>query len=157
MPTPRLLHNLHTMSLAKAASEGLKDRECKRITLRKCPPIPYVPEEESVQETVSSLKTESLKIQIGEGTEPQVSIWHFGTCEAFFIHVGSAMDTIKKRGHFKAHVEANDVEQHALVKQVKAALVELDRTTGEGAGTSKKSSKKHKEAAATADTPEPNL
>ncbi len=35
MSTPILLCNLHTMSLAKAAPEGLKDRKGKRITL--CP------------------------------------------------------------------------------------------------------------------------
>jgi hypothetical protein len=43
------------------------------------------------------------------------------------------------------------VEQHNLVKQTKAALAELDRTTSKGAGTSRKSSKKHKEGAAMAD------
>ncbi len=66
---------------------------------------------------------------------------------------------IKKRGHFKAHKEANNtyVEQRNLVKQAKTALAELDRTTSEGAGTSKKSSKMHKEATAMADSPEPDL
>ncbi len=32
---PRLLHNLHTMSLAKAAPEALKDHECKKNSI--CP------------------------------------------------------------------------------------------------------------------------
>ena len=32
--TPRLLGNLHTMSLAKAAPDGLKDCECEKMTLR---------------------------------------------------------------------------------------------------------------------------
>jgi hypothetical protein len=67
------------MSLAKAAPEGLKDCKCKRITLHKCPLIPYVPEKDSVQEMVSVLKTESLKTQIGVGMELPVSIWHSGT------------------------------------------------------------------------------
>jgi hypothetical protein len=48
-----------------------------------------------------------------------------------------------------------------LVKQAKAALAELDGTTSDGAGTSekssKKSSKKHKEVAATADAPKSDL
>jgi hypothetical protein len=43
------------------------------------------------------------------------------------------------------------------VKQAKATLVKLDRTTSEGTRASKKPSKRHKEAAATADTPEPDL
>ncbi len=64
------------MSLAKATPEGLKNHECKENTLRKRPPIPYVPEKDSFQEMVSSLKAESLKTQIGKGTELRVSIWH---------------------------------------------------------------------------------
>ncbi len=48
--TPRLLRNLHTMSLAKATPDGLKDRESKKMALRKRPPIPYVPEKDNVQE-----------------------------------------------------------------------------------------------------------
>jgi hypothetical protein len=147
------------MSLAKATPEGIKNHEWERITSRKCPPIHYVPEINSVQETVSALKDESLKTQIGKGTDLQVAIWHSGTQEAFLMHVGSALDAIEKRGHFKAHKEANEayVEQRSLVKQAKAALAELDGTTSKGGGTSKMSSKKHKEAAAPADAPEPNL
>jgi hypothetical protein len=67
--TPRLLRNLHTMSLAKAAPDGLKDRECKKMALRKRPPIPCVPEKDSVQETVSSFKEAHLKTLIKEGME----------------------------------------------------------------------------------------
>ncbi len=57
------------MSLAKIGPDGLKDRECKKMTLRKHPPIPYVPEKDSVQETVSSYKETHLKTLIKEGTE----------------------------------------------------------------------------------------
>jgi hypothetical protein len=79
--------------------------------------------------------------------------------KAFLLHVGSALDAIKKKGHFKAHDEAHEVyvEQRKLVTQAKATLAELDGTTSEGTGTSKKPSKRHKEALATAGTPEPNL
>jgi hypothetical protein len=72
--------------------------------------------------------------------------------------VGSALDAIKKRGHFKAHDKANKayMDQFKLVKQTKATLAELDGTTNKGTGTSKPF-KRHKEATARADTPEPNL
>jgi hypothetical protein len=43
------------------------------------------------------------------------------------------------------------------VKQAKATLAKLDGTTRKGIGSSKKPSKKHKEAAATASQPNPNL
>ncbi len=88
------------MSLAKATPEGLKDHGYKRITLRKHPLIPYVPEKDSLQETLSALKAKSLKTQISKGTELQVPTWHFGMCKAFLMHVRSALDAIKERGHF---------------------------------------------------------
>jgi hypothetical protein len=62
------------MSLAKAAPNGLKDRECDKMALRERPSIPYVPEKDSVQETVSSFKEAHLKMLIKEGTELQVPI-----------------------------------------------------------------------------------
>lgn len=77
------------MSLAKAVPDGLKDRKCEKIVLRKHPPIPYVPEKDSVQETVSSFKDNYLKTLINEGMELRVPIWRSGTREAFLIHVGS--------------------------------------------------------------------
>jgi hypothetical protein len=53
--TPRLVQALCMMSIAKAVPEGIKDRECKRFTLQERPPVPYVPEKDPVQETVSLL------------------------------------------------------------------------------------------------------
>ncbi len=54
------------MSIAKAFPKCIKDRECKRFALRERPPVPYVPEKDPVQETVSLLKSDqSLKTTIG--------------------------------------------------------------------------------------------
>jgi hypothetical protein len=78
------------MSLVKAAPDGLKDCECKKMALRKRTLIPYVKEKDSVQETVSSYKDNHLKTLINSGTELRVPIWHSGMREAFLIHVGSA-------------------------------------------------------------------
>ena len=52
------------MSLAKAAPDGLKDCKCEKMALRKRPPIPYVLEQDSVQEKVSSFKEAHLKTLI---------------------------------------------------------------------------------------------
>jgi hypothetical protein len=73
--------------------------------------------------------------------------------------VGSALKAIKKKGYFKAHKDTNKayVEQLKLVKQAKAVLAKLDGTTSKGAGSSRKSSKKPKEAAAAASQPDPDL
>ncbi len=57
------------------------------MALRECPPIPYVSEKDTVQETVSSYKDNHLKTLIKEGTELRVIIWHSGMREAFLIHV----------------------------------------------------------------------
>jgi hypothetical protein len=78
---------------------------------------------------------------------------------AILIHVGSALDAIKKKGHFKAHNKANKgyVEQRKLVKYANATLAKLDGTTCQVTELSKKPSKKHKEAAATAGQPDSNL
>jgi hypothetical protein len=57
------------MSLVKAAPNGLKDHECKKMALRECPPIPYVLGKDSVQETVSSYKDNHLKTLIKDGME----------------------------------------------------------------------------------------
>jgi hypothetical protein len=61
--------------------------------------------------------------------------------------------------HFKVHKDANEayVVQYNLAKQAKAALAKLDGTTREGTGSSRKSSKKHKETAATASQPDSDL
>ncbi len=57
------------MSLAKAAPDGLKDCEYEKMALRERPLIPYVPEKDGVQETVSSQKDNHLKTLIKECTE----------------------------------------------------------------------------------------
>lgn len=146
------------MSLAKAVPDGLKDRECENTALRECPPIPYVPEKDCVQETVSAYKDNHLKTQIGEGMELRVPIWHSGTCEAFLIHVGSAREAIEKKGYFKAYEENNEayVELRGKIKSAKAQLATLDESAIGEAGTSKKS-KKTQEAAAANDQVAPAL
>ncbi len=102
------------MSLAKAVPEFIRDKECKRFALQECPPVPYVPEKDPVQETISALKSDqSLKTIIRVDAELRLPIWHCGTREAFLMHVRSALNTIKKRGTFKAYKETHEayVEQ----------------------------------------------
>jgi hypothetical protein len=141
------------MSLVNAAPEGLKDRECEKMALRKRPPIPYVPKKDSVQEMVSSYKDNHLKTLIKEGTELRVPIWHSGTREAFFIHVGSAREAIEKKCYFKSLEEysgtyANKREKIKELKDQLTALKEASETsakTSGQAGTSRKSNKNPKE------------
>ncbi len=143
--TPRLVQGLCTTSLAKAVPEGIRDKECKRFALREHPPVPYVPEKDPVQETISALKSDqSLKTTIGEDAELRHPIWHCGTCEAFFMHVSTALNAIEKQGTFKAYKEACEayVEQCEVAKQAKAALALLTAPTSKGEKESKNASLK---------------
>ncbi len=119
---PRLVQvqSLRTMSVAKAVPKGIKDRECKRFALREPPLVPYMPEKDSVQETVSALKSDqSLKTTIGVDAELRLPIWHCGMCEAFLMHLSSALDTIKKQGTFMAYKQAHEayVEQKEVASK----------------------------------------
>jgi hypothetical protein len=63
------------MSLVKAVPEDIRDKECKRFALQECSPVPYAPEKDPVQETVSALKSDqSLKTTIGEDAELRLPI-----------------------------------------------------------------------------------
>jgi hypothetical protein len=115
------------MSLAKAVPDGLKDWECEKMALHERPPIPYVPEKDSVQETVSSYKDSHLKTLIKEGMELRVPIWHSGMRKAFLIHMGSAREAIEKKGYFKSFEDHSDnySEKRGKVKELKDQLVAL--------------------------------
>jgi hypothetical protein len=135
------------MSLAKAVPEDIKDKECKRFALQECPSVPYVPEKDPIQETVSALKSDqSLKTTIGEDAELCLPIWYCGTCEAFLMHLSTALDAIKKQGTLKAYKEAQEayVEQRKVAKQAKAALALLMAPTSKGKKDSKKASRKNR-------------
>jgi hypothetical protein len=67
------------MSLAKAVPKGIKDWKCKRFPLQERPLVPYMPEKDPTQETVSPLKSDqSLKTTIGVDAELRLPIWHCG-------------------------------------------------------------------------------
>jgi hypothetical protein len=156
LSTPRLLRSLHTLSLAKAVPDCLKDSKCKKIALHKHPLIPYVPEKlterDCVQEMFSAFKENHLKTQLEKGMELLVLIWHSSMCEAFLIHVGSAQEAIERKGYFKAYMESNEVymEKYGRIKQAKAQLAKLDDSTNGEAGTSRKFNKKSNVATAKA-------
>jgi hypothetical protein len=163
------------MSLAKAVPKGIKDRERKRFALQECPPVPYMPDKDPIQGTVSALKSDqSLKTTIKVDVELRLPIWHCRTHEVFHMHVSSALNAIKKRGTFKAYKEAHKayVDQREGAKQANATLALLLALTSEGKKASKKASekepakkssekekasKKTKEGTALANAPAPEL
>ncbi len=167
------------MSIARAVPKGIKDRECERFALQERPPVPYVPEKDPVQETVSLLKSDqSLKTTIGADAELRLPIWHCGTREAFLMHVSSSLDAIKKQGTFKAYKEAHKayVEQCNVAKQAKADMSLFttptikgkkanekgtekasDKASGKNRSEKEKASQKTKKGAALSNAPAQNL
>jgi hypothetical protein len=133
------------MLLAKAVSKGIKDQECKRFALQEHPPVPYVPEKDSGQETVSLLKSDqSLKTTIGADLELRLLIWHCGMREAFLMHVSSALDVIGKQGTFKAYKEAHEayVEQREAAKEAKVNMQLFANAVSKGKKAVKKGTEK---------------
>jgi hypothetical protein len=133
------------MSIAKAVPEGIKDRECKRFALQEHPLVPYVPEKDPIQVTVSLLRSDqSLKTTIRVDAELHLPIWHCRMREAFLMHVSSALDAIKKRGTFKAYKEAHEAyeEHREVAKQAKAGMALFTTPTCKGKKASKKAAKK---------------
>ncbi len=66
--SPTLLTGLHTMNMMKTAPDGLKARECKRIKLRKPPPVPYMPVRDEVQDEVARMRNMEIKTTIKKDT-----------------------------------------------------------------------------------------
>jgi hypothetical protein len=62
------------MSLAKVVPNGLKPQVCKRLCLRKPPPVPYLPGKDKVQEEVSKMKNLQLKMLIDKDTTLNSSV-----------------------------------------------------------------------------------
>jgi hypothetical protein len=122
------------MSLAKSVPKILKPRECERTQLREPLPIPYIPEEDKVQEEVARLRNLQIKTSLEKNTTLNFPIWHEnGTKEAFLMHVTAVVDAIKKCGHFKDYEKAKRAYDEAkqAIESAKEGLALLDRTSGE--------------------------
>ncbi len=63
--------------------------------------------------------------------------------KAFLIHVGSALEAIKRKGNFKTYVDSNKayIEECGRIMLAKAKLATLDDSTDREAGPPKKSTK----------------
>ncbi len=121
--------------------------------------IPYVPEKDSAQETVSVYKDNHLKMLINKGAELQVPIWHSGTREACLIHVGSAQEAIKKKGYFKSYEECSGTlaNKRNKIKQLQSQLVGLDGTSGISRKSGRHSKETMVEASSTSSTLRANI
>ncbi len=69
-----LCQALRIMSASKSVPEGLKNQDYKKGNRKKCPPIPYVPVVNEVQEAATKGKEYSYKIKLPDKTEFSVPI-----------------------------------------------------------------------------------
>ena len=75
------------MSGNKALPKGLKDEEVERGEIRR-PPIPYIPPEDLIQESVEmKLGTKSFKVTLLDGTIVYHKVYDGCSNKAFIIHV----------------------------------------------------------------------
>ena len=85
------------MSENKALPKGLKDKEVERGKVRR-PPIPYIPTEDPVQETVEKISgTKNFKVTLPDGTVVYHKIYNVGNNEAFIIHVKEVIKLAKRK------------------------------------------------------------
>ena len=90
------------MSEAKSVPKGLKDQEVEKGSVKKRPPIPYVPVVDEVQDAVNKTKGKegTCTIKLPDKTQFTVNIWDTGTPEAFLVHVQTAVSACKRKGLF---------------------------------------------------------
>jgi hypothetical protein len=74
------------MSHLKVALEGLNPLECERNLGRSQPPIPYIPDIDSIQEAADS-SANTLKLTLPHKVELRILVWSKGTSEQFLVHV----------------------------------------------------------------------
>jgi hypothetical protein len=64
------------MSLTQSVPEGLKPRECECTKLREPPPVPYMLNNDEVQEEVAKLRNLQIKTSLEKDTTLNFPVWH---------------------------------------------------------------------------------
>ena len=91
---------LLTMSDNKAILKGLNNEKVERGKVRR-PPIPYIPPEDPIQESVEKiLRTKNFKVTLPDGTVVYHKVYIGGTNEAFIIHVKEVIKLVKRKNYF---------------------------------------------------------
>ena len=88
------------MSDSKANPKGLKDQEVERGSVKKRPPIPYVPVVDEVQDALNKSKGKeaTFMIKLPDKMEFTVSIWDAGTPKPFLIMCRQLSMRARERG-----------------------------------------------------------
>ena len=88
------------MSGNKALPKGLQDEEVERGKIR-IPPIPYIPPEDPIQESVEMKSgSKSFKVTLPDGMIVFHKVYDNGLNEAFIIHVKEVLSLIKRKNYY---------------------------------------------------------
>jgi len=97
------------MSENKAIPKGLKDEEVERGKVRR-PPIPYVPPEDPIQESVEKISgTKNFKVTLPDGTVVYHKVYDGGSNEAFIIHVKEVIKLAERKNYFDYYEAAEHI------------------------------------------------
>ena len=113
------------MSENKAIPKGLKDEEVERGKVRR-PPIPYVPPEDPIQESVEKISgTKNFKVTLPDGTVVYHKVYDGGSNEAFIIHVKEVIKLAERKNYFD-YYEAAEHKKVQCVTQCNKAQKKSD-------------------------------
>ena len=85
------------MSDDKVLPKDLKDEEAERGRIRR-PPIPYIPLEDPIQESVEiNPGTKWFKVTLPDGTTVYHKVYDGGANKVFIIHVKEVLSLIKRK------------------------------------------------------------
>jgi len=109
-----------TPNVSKSVPNGLKPQECERSPGQNKPPIPYISEKDTIQDTSSD---SMMKIMLSNKAELRVIVFNQGSLEHFLCHVQTELETIRNKGlvapYDQAHKEDKEAEKR-LVKTTEA-------------------------------------
>ena len=87
------------MSKNKAIPKGLKGQEVERGTIKR-PPIPYIPVEDVVSDTVKKHSgNKDYTVKLPDGTKISHSLFDSGSNEAFMIHIQEVLSFCDQKGY----------------------------------------------------------
>ena len=88
------------MNEKKAFPKGLRDEEVERGKIRR-PPIPYIPPEDLIQESVEKkLGSKRFKVTLPDGTVVYHKVYNSDSNEAFVIHVKEVLSLVKRKKYY---------------------------------------------------------
>ena len=118
------------MSENKAFSKGLRDEEVERGKVRR-PPIPYIPTEDPIQETVDAkLGSKKFKVTLPDGTTVYHKVYDIGENEAFVIHVKEVLSLIKRKNYYDYYEAAVMTKEDCMIQFTAAEKKSNNSITG---------------------------